>query len=105
MTGGTVVVLGEVGRNAAAGMSGGELYVLDETGFLERRVGSAVEVRPLSVPECDRVRAIVDLHANSTRSLRAADILVRWDQLAGCLRRLVPREQAAELEEVSDASP
>ena len=29
MTGGTVVVLGEVGRNAGAGMSGGELYVFD----------------------------------------------------------------------------
>jgi glutamate synthase domain-containing protein 2/glutamate synthase domain-containing protein 1/glutamate synthase domain-containing protein 3 len=105
MTGGTVVVLGDVGKNAAAGMSGGELYVLDETGFLERRVGSAVEVRPLRGAECDRVRAVVDLHANSTRSPRAADLLARWDLLAGCMRRLVPRERAAELEHVSDAAP
>jgi glutamate synthase (NADPH/NADH) large chain len=38
MTGGTVVVLGEVGLNAAAGMTGGKLYVLDPEGRL--RFGS-----------------------------------------------------------------
>jgi glutamate synthase domain-containing protein 3 len=104
MTGGAVVVLGEVGKNAGAGMSGGELYVLDETGFLERRASSAVEVRRLNGAESDQVRALIALHANSTRSLRAADVLTRWDQLAACMWRLVPREQVAELRDASDGS-
>ncbi len=37
MTGGTVVVLGQTGRNFAAGMSGGIAYVLDEDGMFEKR--------------------------------------------------------------------
>ena len=38
MTGGTVVVLGETGRNFGAGMSGGEAYVYDPAGELPRRL-------------------------------------------------------------------
>src|SRR5450432_4067492 len=37
MTGGTVVVLGPTGRNFAAGMSGGEAYILDEAGDFATR--------------------------------------------------------------------
>jgi glutamate synthase (NADPH/NADH) large chain len=37
MTGGTVVVLGQTGRNFAAGMSGGIAYVYDEDGMFEKR--------------------------------------------------------------------
>src|SRR5207249_6863244 len=42
MTGGTVVVLGQAGRNFAAGMSGGVAYVLDEAGDFERRCNLAM---------------------------------------------------------------
>jgi glutamate synthase (NADPH/NADH) large chain len=48
MTGGTVVVLGETGRNFAAGMSGGVAYVLDEDGTFEQRCNMAqVALEPL----------------------------------------------------------
>ncbi|MGD2112941.1 MAG: glutamate synthase-related protein, partial [Gammaproteobacteria bacterium] len=48
MTGGIVVVLGESGRNFAAGMSGGVAYVLDERGDFERRCNLAmVELEPI----------------------------------------------------------
>jgi glutamate synthase domain-containing protein 3 len=95
MTGGTVVVLGEVGRNAGAGMSGGELYVVDDDGVLEARSSSSVDVRKTSAAECERVRELVALHAGSTRSARAADLLTRWDTVSGALARLVPLEQPA----------
>ena len=50
MTGGTVVVLGQTGRNFAAGMSGGVAYVLDEAGDFEQRCNMAqVALEP--VPE------------------------------------------------------
>src|SRR5476651_1836290 len=38
MTGGRVVVLGDTGRNFAAGMSGGVAYVLDERGDFPRQI-------------------------------------------------------------------
>src|SRR3546814_9212700 len=48
MTGGTVVVLGETGRNFAAGMSGGIAYVWDPQRLLARRCNQeAVEITPL----------------------------------------------------------
>src|SRR5205085_5640246 len=48
MTGGVVVVLGTVGRNFAAGMSGGIAYVLDEDGGFARRCNLAmVELEPV----------------------------------------------------------
>jgi glutamate synthase domain-containing protein 3 len=52
MTGGVVVVIGQTGRNFAAGMSGGVAYVLDEEGDFARRCNMAmVELEP--VPEED----------------------------------------------------
>ena len=52
MTGGTVVVLGETGRNFAAGMSGGIAYVLDEDGTFKTRCNLAmVELEPMPEEE------------------------------------------------------
>jgi glutamate synthase (NADPH/NADH) large chain len=49
MTGGVVVVLGEDGRNFAAGMSGGIAYVLDEDGTFGSRCNLAmVELEPVT---------------------------------------------------------
>jgi glutamate synthase domain-containing protein 2/glutamate synthase domain-containing protein 1/glutamate synthase domain-containing protein 3 len=104
MTGGTVVVLGDVGRNAGAGMSGGELFVLDEASVLERRVSSGAEVCAVGAAESEHVRALVELHAISTRSNRAADLLARWDHVATFLRRVVPREEALAPERAADES-
>jgi glutamate synthase (NADPH/NADH) large chain len=54
MTGGVVVVIGETGRNFAAGMSGGVAYVLDEDGDFASRCNMAmVELEP--VPEEDDI--------------------------------------------------
>jgi len=41
MTGGTIAILGETGRNFAAGMSGGMAYVLDEKGDFESHCNMA----------------------------------------------------------------
>jgi glutamate synthase domain-containing protein 3 len=104
MTGGTVVVLGEVGRNAGAGMSGGELYVLDEAGVLDRRVNARAEVRTVSGLECERLRELIALHANCARSARAAALLERWDETTSRLRRVLPGEQALDLQQAADES-
>jgi glutamate synthase (NADPH/NADH) large chain len=55
MTGGVVVVLGDTGRNFAAGMSGGIAYVYDpKARFGELCNMSMVELEPVGVPQSDR---------------------------------------------------
>jgi len=59
MTGGVVVVLGQTGRNFAAGMSGGIAYVLDESDDFDIRCNMAmVELEPIP----DEDRAMEDSH-------------------------------------------
>jgi glutamate synthase domain-containing protein 3 len=95
MTGGTVVVLGEVGRNAGAGMSGGELYVFDAE-LLERRRNQDVVLRAATLDELLGVRELVERHERSTRSPRSADVLARWDEVAPRFVRVAPRSDLAE---------
>jgi len=80
MTGGIVVVLGDVGRNFAAGMSGGVAYVHDPDGdFADRCNTEMVRVsRDLSERDEAAVRRLVENHAARTDSERAADLLADW---------------------------
>ncbi|MDH5021553.1 glutamate synthase large subunit [Halobacterium rubrum] len=80
MTGGIVVVLGDVGRNFAAGMSGGVAYVHDPDGdFADRCNTEMVRVsRELSERDEAALRRLVENHAARTDSRRAADLLADW---------------------------
>ncbi|MGE5144775.1 MAG: hypothetical protein ACM3OA_15180, partial [Acidobacteriota bacterium] len=79
MTGGTVVVLGRVGRNFGAGMTSGVAYVLDEDGTLGSRHNlESVTVAALGRREEAALRKLVRLHFDRTRSPRARTILRGW---------------------------
>jgi glutamate synthase (NADPH) large chain len=81
MTGGTVVVLGQTGRNFAAGMSGGVAYVLDDDRTLSGRVSpDMVGLEPLSPEDHDVLRALVDQHIAHTRSAHAKRIAASWNK-------------------------
>src|SRR5829696_9042166 len=111
MTGGVVVVLGETGRNFAAGMSGGVAFVLDEAGRFERlcnldMVGlEAVE----SEDDIELVRGMVESHLGWSGSERARRVLDQWDEvlphfikvMPHDLRRVLQERQEAELEVAS----
>ena len=110
MTGGTVVVLGQTGRNFAAGMSGGIAYVYDEDGrFAERCNTSMVsleKVLPAHAQETlvpkglwhrgqtDDVllKQMVEDHHKWTGSLRARDILDHWNDARGKFIKVFPNE-------------
>jgi len=96
MTGGRVVVLGSVGRNFGAGMSGGVAYVLDELGRFASHVNSQmVAVERLEDPEeVEEVRAMVEQHREYTGSSRAQAVLGRWSELAGRFVRVMPKDYA-----------
>ena len=94
MTGGIVVVLGEVGRNFGAGMTGGLAYVLDETGVFEGRYNlQLVDIERLSDPEdIALVRKMVASHAEMTESPRALELLGRWEEVVERFWKVVPKE-------------
>ena len=102
MTGGRVVVLGATGRNFAAGMSGGVAYVLDETGEFPRRCNSQmVGLGPITdAAEREEVRALIQRHADATRSGRAANILAKWDEFAPKFVRVMPKDYARMIESI-----
>jgi glutamate synthase (ferredoxin) len=97
MTGGRVVVLGKTGRNFAAGMSGGVAYVLDESGtFAERcntemvRLGQLIHFADEG--ELDRVKAMIERHAEYTGSRRAEEILSAWGTWLPRFVRVMPND-------------
>ncbi|HJQ52573.1 MAG TPA: glutamate synthase large subunit [Gemmatimonadaceae bacterium] len=100
MTGGTVVVLGRVGRNFGAGMSGGLAFVLDEFGELEQRANKALVdlVRVADFGERDLLRKLVEQHARLTGSARAKRELGHWDRALRNFLVVVPREYRQVLE-------
>ena len=91
MTGGVVVVLGETGRNFAAGMSGGIAYVLDANGgFRERCNLAMVELEP--IPEEDDALEALDHQGGDLETHGKVDIssdMTRYDALR--LRRLIEK--------------
>jgi glutamate synthase domain-containing protein 3 len=81
MTGGTAVVLGPVGRNFGAGMTGGVAYVWDPAAVLNRFVAdTSPAMRRLLDMERVELRSLVSEHAMQTKSPVASDILSDWDR-------------------------
>ena len=93
MTGGRVVILGAVGRNFAAGMSGGYAYVLDADNLFDTRVNQAtVELDPLDDEDFEVVKRMVRAHAEHTDSARAEEILRKWDEFAPRFVKVFPKD-------------
>ena len=122
MTGGVVVVLGETGRNFAAGMSGGIAYVYDEQARFEKLCNLAgVDLEPIAPPEiglvdapgrprqravsvedsgmgdplrfdAERLRILVERHLLYTGSARARELLDDWDNALSRFVKVMPRD-------------
>ena len=94
MTGGKVVVLGQVGRNFAAGMTGGTAYVFDlETNFKEKVNREMVDLDYLTETEDQlMVKEMIEDHLKYTGSDRAAEILNNWQNYKSKFIRVMPRD-------------
>jgi glutamate synthase domain-containing protein 3 len=81
MTGGRVVVLGETGRNFAAGMSGGIAYIWDRSGaFAERCNLGMVALESMEAEEdIAELREMIEKHYEYTGSTVAKAALDDWD--------------------------
>ncbi|OAT73175.1 glutamate synthase large subunit [Parageobacillus thermoglucosidasius] len=94
MTGGRVVILGSVGKNFAAGMSGGIAYVLaDDENKWQRTANKELVLfeRLEEEEEINEVRRMIERHFQYTGSGKAAHILAHWDKYIGKFVKVIPR--------------
>jgi glutamate synthase (NADPH/NADH) large chain len=93
MTGGTVVVLGETGRNFAAGMTGGIAYMYDPEGRFPQRCNLAhIDLDPLSETDLEQVQRLIRQHFHFTGSARALEFLHDWAQHCAHFVKVIPVE-------------
>ncbi len=100
MTGGTVVVLGETGRNFAAGMSGGIAYVLDQGGAFAKvcNRGMVSLGRLEDEQEIALVRRMVERHVQYTESTLGMKLLDEWKEALPRFVRVIPNDYRRVLE-------
>jgi glutamate synthase (ferredoxin) len=81
MTGGVVVVLGKVGRNVGAGMTGGIGYFLDEDDSFPQRVNyEIVKIHRVSTAAgSEQLKELISGYCDRTGSEKAKRILASWD--------------------------
>ncbi len=94
MTGGVAVILGEVGRNFGAGMSGGIAYIFDEKETFRRKCNSE-SLNLLAVEEDNdiaQLRLFVENHYNATLSPIAQRILENWEECLPKFIKVFPEE-------------
>jgi glutamate synthase domain-containing protein 3 len=95
MTGGCVVVLGEIGCNFAAGMTGGKAFVFDPTNLTESRVNrESIELGSPSPEQLRQLEMLVRVHALLTESLWAQQILATWQECIRFFRVIMPQQHA-----------
>uniref|UniRef100_UPI003D94C944 glutamate synthase large subunit n=1 Tax=Gordonia sp. B7-2 TaxID=3420932 RepID=UPI003D94C944 len=93
MTGGRVVVLGDTGRNFAAGMSGGMAYVYDPEGkFADNLNTELVDIEELDTDDVEFLSAIITEHRAETESPVAAAILEDFDDTQSQFVKVMPRD-------------
>jgi glutamate synthase (NADPH/NADH) large chain len=107
MTGGTVVVLGSVGDNFAAGMTGGMAFVYDADGRLDEHLNDETAFsQPIRSAHWEGVcRSLIEEHLRRTHSAWARNLLVHWDREMARFRQVVPREMAGRLAQPLDDRP
>lgn len=105
MTGGRAIILGETGRNFAAGMSGGIAYVWDADGKFPSRVNKEMVV--LEVPDeqdLDSIYKQIEKHVGYTDSARGKMILERWQVSKKHFVKVMPVDYKRAIEELRKVS-
>jgi glutamate synthase (NADPH/NADH) large chain len=99
MTGGVAVILGEIGPNFGAGMTGGMAYLYDPEGRAPTLVnGETLVACPVRDPHWEaELRGLIERHLAETGSRRAQDILRYWDRELPNFVQLCPREMLDKL--------
>ena len=94
MTGGVAVILGDVGRNFGAGMSGGIAYVLDEKGTFKQHCNSSdLNINPVSdIEDQLQLEQLIENHFIATGSPLARRLLDNWKHNLPKFKKVLPEE-------------
>ena len=94
MTGGCVVVLGQVGKNFAAGMSGGIAYVLDLDNSLYRKVNKAMVniERVTDKYDVQELKGMIQEHVAYTNSEVGKKILDNFKEYLPKFKKIIPED-------------
>lgn len=96
MTGGLVVNLGEIGRNFAAGMSGGIAYILKD--YITEINPELVDIDNLEDEDFNTIKTFIKRHVKLTRSGLGTKFLDDWDKTKEKFIKVIPRDYKAVLE-------
>lgn len=101
MTGGLVIVLGEVGRNFAAGMSGGRAYIWDpKQNFAQKCNPEMVDLEELDSDDQNKLKEMLEKQVEHTDSQVAQRILNDWDNQWQQFVKVMPRDYKRALQEL-----
>ena len=96
MTGGRIIVLGQTGKNFAAGMSGGIAYIFNDWGGFEQQFNpELVDLEKLGKADHEDVRVLLREHFLYTSSKKALEILNDWDTKKKTFIKVIPRAYKA----------
>ena len=100
MTGGTVVILGSVGDNFAAGMTGGMAFIYDKSKEFENKVNSESVIWQNVETEYWKnfLKKLVLEHLNETNSIISKNIISSFEKELENFVQVCPKEMIDKLE-------
>ncbi len=103
MTGGCVVVLGQTGKNFAAGMSGGIAYVLDENSDLYLKLNKELVSSNSVNDKYDvmQLKEMISTHVERTGSSRGKEILEHFSDYLPKFKKIIPHDYLAMLQKIA----
>jgi len=106
MTGGIALILGEFGRNFAAGMSGGIAYLYSENGIFDEKKFNLemVELENLMESDLETVQMLLQNHVDYTKSPKAKQILEGWPKSSKKFIKVMPTDYKRALEMLTNQS-
>ena len=99
MTGGTVVILGKVGDNFAAGMTGGMAFVYDADDEFKNYVNSTSVIwqKPETEYWKGYLKNLISKHFNETQSSISKQIIEKFDSEIQNFKQVCPKEMLNKL--------
>ena len=104
MTGGIAVILGDFGRNFAAGMSGGIAYLYNKDNFFDEKKFNLemIELENMTKDDNKEVLNLLKNHFEYTRSPKAEEILRNWSKSKFNFIKVMPTDYKRALEIMSN---
>ena len=104
MTGGYAVILGKIGRNFAAGMSGGIAYIYSQSKHFDNRNFNmeSIELEKPENQDLDFIKSLVENHFSLTSSKIAEEIISNWEMNKNKFIKVMPTEYKAALEKMAN---